>query len=77
VEILLRHVVGAAGPVAAWGTEFCAITIAIFVLYVGIAMVAVLRADDVDKAEIRYRVFHDLLELFRDLLELFRLRGRR
>ena len=46
------------------------VVIAVFVVYVGIAMMVVLRTDDVRKAEIRYRVF-------RDLLGLFRRRGRR
>ena len=35
------------------------------VVYVGIAMLVVLRTEDVRRAEIRYRVFHDLLGLFR------------
>ena len=48
-----------------WGAGFSAAVIAVFVLYVGIAMVAVLRTEDEHKAEMRYRVFHDLLELFR------------
>jgi hypothetical protein len=64
VEGLLFHP-GAAGPAAAWVARFSAVVIAVFVVYVGIAMVVVLRTDDARKAEIRYQVFRDLLGLFR------------
>jgi hypothetical protein len=57
VEDLLFHLVASAGPAAAWAAGFSAVVIAAFVVYVGIAMVVVLRTDDVHKAEIRYRVF--------------------
>jgi hypothetical protein len=65
VEGLLFHLAAAAGPTAACAAGFSAVVIAAFVVYVGIAMVVVLRTDDVRKAEIRYRVFRDLLGLFR------------
>jgi NADH:ubiquinone oxidoreductase subunit 6 (subunit J) len=65
VEGLLFHLVAAAGPAAARAASFSAAVIAAFVVYVGIAMVVVLGTDDVRKAEIRYRVFRDLLGLFR------------
>lgn len=65
MEGTLFHLVAAAGPTAAWVAGFSALVIVAFVVYVGIAMVAVLRTDDVRKAEIRYRVFRDLLGLFR------------
>jgi hypothetical protein len=77
VEILLRHVMSAAEPLAVWGAGFYAMTIAAFALYIGIALMSVLFTDDLRKAEIRYWVLHDLLELFRELLRLFRLGGRR
>jgi hypothetical protein len=64
VEGLLFHLVAAAKPAAAWTAGLSAVVIAAFVVYVGIAMVVVLRTDDVRKAEIRYRVFRDLLGLF-------------
>ena len=67
---LLFYLMAAFGPTAARAAVFSAAVIAVFVVYVGIAMVVVLRTDDVRKAEIRYRVF-------RDLLRLFRRRGRR
>lgn len=63
MEGLLFHLV-AAGPAAAWAAGFSAVVIAAFVVYVGIAMVVVLRTEDVRKAEIRHRVFRDLLGLF-------------
>ena len=58
------HVHLAAGPTVAWVAGFSAVVIAVFAVYVGIVMVAALRCDDVHKAEIRYRVLHDLLDLF-------------
>ena len=64
MESLLGHLMATAAPAAAWAAGFSAAVIATFVLYVGIAMVVVLRTVDERKAEIRYRVFHDLLELF-------------
>jgi hypothetical protein len=69
MEMLLRLAAGL-GPAAAWVAVFVAAVVAVFVLYVGVAMRAVLRADDPEQARIRYRVFADLLGLFR-------LRGRR
>lgn len=65
MEGMLFHLAAAAGPAAVWAAGFSAVMIAAFVAYVGIAMMAVLRTDDVRKAEIRYRVFRDLLGLFR------------
>ncbi len=65
MEGLFFYLVASAGPAAAWAAGFSAVVIAAFVVYVGIAMVVVLRTDDVRKAEIRYRVFRDLLGLFR------------
>lgn len=65
MEGLLFYLVASTGPTAALAAGFSAAVIAAFVVYVGIAMVVVLRTDDVRKAEIRYRVFRDLLGLFR------------
>jgi hypothetical protein len=65
VEGLLFHLAAAVGPTAAWVAGFSTVVVAAFVVYVGIAMVVVLRTDDVRKAEIRYWVFRDLLGLFR------------
>jgi hypothetical protein len=64
LEALLR-LCAEFGPAAAWLTIFIAVVIAVFVLYVGIALHAVLRAKDREQREIRYQVFRDLLDLFR------------
>ncbi|MBB4704250.1 hypothetical protein [Sphaerisporangium siamense] len=53
------------GPAAAWVAVFAAAIVAAFTLYVGIAMVAALRATDERQAKVRYRIFRDLLRLFR------------
>lgn len=53
------------GPGAATCALFCAGIVAIFVLYVGVAMCAVLRARDDEQRQIRYRMFRDLLDLFK------------
>jgi uncharacterized membrane protein len=65
VEALLFNLVAATGSVAEWAGVFSAVVVATFVVYIGLAMVVVLRTKDVRKAEIRYRVFRDLLGLFR------------
>ena len=65
MEGLLFHLAAAAGPAAAWAAGFSAVVIVAFVVYVGLARVVVLRTEDVRKAEIRYRVFRDLVGLFR------------
>ena len=53
------------GPVASWFLIFIAAVVAVFVAYVGIALLAVLRATDQEQQQVRYRVFSDLLGLFR------------
>jgi hypothetical protein len=53
------------GPGFTWTALFIAAVIAVFVLYIGVAMLATLRAQEPEQVEIRYRVFHDLLALFR------------
>jgi hypothetical protein len=52
------------GAAANWIAIFLAAIIAVFVLYLGIALYAVLRASDKDQREVRYRVFRDLLHWF-------------
>ena len=49
---------------AKWFAIFIAAVIAVFVLYVGIALRAVLRATDEAQRRVRYQVFRDLLDLF-------------
>jgi hypothetical protein len=63
LDVLLR-LLADAGPAIRWITIFVAATVAVFVLYIGIAMYATLLARDSQEQRIRYRIFHDLLELF-------------
>lgn len=67
MQALLLRLVDASGPAADWILIFLATIVAIFVLYVGIAMRAVLRAPDQDQRQVRYQVFRDLLDFVRDL----------
>jgi len=53
-----------AGPVAIWAAIFVTAIIAVFVLYVGVALWAALRASE-QQQQVRYQVFRDLLDLFR------------
>jgi hypothetical protein len=64
LDVLLR-VSTELGPAAIWLSMFVAAIIAVFVLYLGIALRAVLRATDQEQREVRYQVFRDLLDLFR------------
>jgi hypothetical protein len=63
-EMLVRAVTDL-GPDALWIAMFCAVIVAVFVLYIGIAMWATIRAPDPQARKIRYQMFHDLLDLFR------------
>lgn len=67
MQALLLRLVDASGPPADWILIFVAAIVAIFVVYVGIAMRAVLRAPDQDQRQVRYQVFRDLLDFVRDL----------
>ena len=67
MQALLLRLVDASGPAADWILIFLATIVAIFVLYVGIAMRAVLRAPDQNQRQVRYQVFRDLLDFVRDL----------
>ena len=53
------------GPGVIWVFIFIAAVVAVFVLYTGIALWATLRACDPEQRQIRYQIFHDLLDLFR------------
>jgi hypothetical protein len=64
LEGVLR-ILAEVGPETTWAIVFSTAFIAVFVLYVGIALVATLRARDPQQQTIRYQVFRDLLELFR------------
>jgi len=61
----LLRVPVAIGPSAVWITKFCAVVVAIFVLYVGVAIWATLHTADPGQQKIRYQIFRDLLDLFR------------
>jgi hypothetical protein len=50
---------------------FIAAVITVFVLYVGVVIVATLCAKNPEQTKIRYQLFHDLLGLFDRLLGLF------
>ena len=62
--LMLFRLVAKVGPAASWVVLFFGSLVAVFVLYVGIAMWATLRARDPDQQHIRYQVFHDLCDLF-------------
>jgi hypothetical protein len=53
------------GPQPAWFLIFAAAVIGAFVIYIGIAMIAVLYARDEEEGKLRYQLFHDLISLFR------------
>lgn len=59
------------GPAAVWAVRFVAVVIAAIVIYLGLALVAVLRAQP-NTEECRYVVFRDLLDLVCDLLSFLR-----
>jgi hypothetical protein len=52
------------GPGVIWVLIFTAAVVAIFVVYVGIALWATLRATDVEQRKVRHEILRDLLELF-------------
>lgn len=70
LDTVLRAVAGL-GPDAMWLAKFCAAVVAVFIVYVGIAIWATLRAPDPEQRKVRYQIFRDLLDLF------LRGRGRR
>jgi hypothetical protein len=53
------------GPGIIWVLIFIAAVIAVFVLYVGIALVAALFAKDPGQQKVRRKILRDLLRLFR------------
>ena len=63
LDLLLR-LLAEAGPAAVWIAGFAAAVIAAFVVLIGIAMRATLRAAGPDERQLRYQIFRDLLELF-------------
>lgn len=63
LDMLLR-VAAELGPVAASITIVISVVVMVFLLYIGIAMRAVLRTSDPKEREIRYQMFRDLLDVF-------------
>ena len=55
-----------AGAAASWILIFIALTVAVFTLYIGIAMWATLRASDPEQRKIGYEVFRELLRFLKD-----------
>lgn len=48
-----------------------AFLVVVFSLYVGVAMIAAIRSGDPEQAELRYKIFRDLLSVIRELLSTF------
>jgi hypothetical protein len=61
---LLLRLAATTGPEAMWIVIFIMGVVAVFVLYIGVAMAATLRAKDPDQGNICYKVFSDLVGLF-------------
>jgi hypothetical protein len=59
------RVLAEVGPQARWVIGFFVGVTAARTLYLGIAMIAAIRAKDESSREVRYRIFHDLVDLFR------------
>jgi hypothetical protein len=60
----LLRLLAEAGATASWIIFFVAAIIAVFTVYIGIAMWATLRARDPEQRKIGYKVFRDLLRTF-------------
>ncbi len=60
------------GPAAVWLGGAMVGLMAVFMVYVGVALAATLKADKPELQQYRYQALHDLLEVIR---ELFRGRG--
>lgn len=61
----LFRLMAALGPQFIWVFIFIAAIVVVFVLYVGVALWATLRAKDAEQRKVRYQIFRDLLDLFR------------
>lgn len=60
----LLRLLAETGAAAGWTICFIAAIVAVFMLSIGIAMLATYRAGDTEQREIRYKIFHDLLKIF-------------
>jgi len=65
------------GPTAVWLGGGAVGLLAVFVVYIGIALLAVLKTDKPELQHYRYQAFHDLVVLIRDILDVFRGWGHR
>jgi hypothetical protein len=61
----LLRIVTEVGPGVSWFLVYFAAVLAVFVIYIGIALVATLSATDEQQQRVRHEVFRDLLALFR------------
>jgi hypothetical protein len=75
MEVLISAI-AELGPAAIWIAGLVAAVIAAFVIYLGLALIAVLRSRPANE-NIRYKVFRDLLTLWRELLAPLLRRQRR
>lgn len=64
LAVLLR-LMAEVGPQIIWVFIFIAAVVVVFVIYVGIALRATLRAEDAEEREVCHQVLRDLLDLFR------------
>jgi len=60
---MLPRLLATAGAVASWFSIFVAAVIALFVIYIGIAMAAALLASDARQQRIRLKILQSLLEI--------------
>lgn len=60
----LFRLLAEAGPGITWTAICLAALVAVFMFYIGLAMLVTLRAHDPARAKISYQVFRDLLDLF-------------
>ena len=60
----LLRTLAEAGTAASWIFCFIAAIVAVFTLYIGIAMWATYRADDPKQIEVRYKIFDALVRPF-------------
>jgi hypothetical protein len=60
----LLHMLTEVGAAASWVGMIIAAVVVIIVLYLGIALYAVLHASGEEQQKIRYKVFRDLLKVF-------------
>ena len=64
MSTLLLRIAAVAGPAASWLCIFLAVIAAVFVLYLGIALLAAIYAPTPEKQRARYEVFCALLSVF-------------